>query len=49
MTMSGDMLLVIRFPGAMELAKPGCGSKMFIVLFSNMPVLGTITFDPKGA
>ena len=46
--MMGDMLLVMRLPGAMELAIPGCGSKMFIVLFRNMPVPGTVAFEPKG-
>ena len=48
-TISGDMLLVIRFPGAIEFANPGCGSNIFMVLLSNTPVPGTVTFDPNGA
>ena len=48
-TMVGDMLLTIRLPGAMEFALPGCGSKMFIVLFSSMPVPGVVTLEPKTA
>src|SRR5262245_65956908 len=41
-TMVGDMLLSTRFPGAMELARFGCGSKMYMVLLSTMPVPGTV-------
>ena len=47
-TTMGAMLLVTRLPGAMELAMPGCGSKMFMVLFSSIPVPGTVAFEPNG-
>ena len=48
-TMVGAMLLTIRLPGAMEFAVPGCGSNMFIVLFSSIPVPGVVTLEPNAA
>ena len=48
-TIVGAMLLTIRLPGEIELAVPGCGSNMFMVLFSNMPVPGVVTLDPNAA
>src|SRR5215475_8447264 len=48
-TIVGAIELVIRFPGAIDRACPGCGSNTPIVLLSRRPVPGTVAFDPKAA
>ena len=46
-TIVGAIELVMRLPGATDSAWPGCGSKSAIVLFSSMPVPGTIAVEPN--
>ena len=47
--MVGAMLLVTRLPGSTDSAFPGCGSNICWVLFSSIPVPGTVTFEPHSS
>ena len=46
-TIVGDIDDRIRFPGAIELVRPGTGSISCMQLLSNIPVPGTVTADPN--
>ena len=45
--MTGDMLVSGRLPGASAFFASGRGSNHMMPLFSNMPVDGDVTLEPK--